>query len=135
MTRYRADAELVPTERCCVLHTRFTDAKSRGLLMEVPGDAIAFEADAARRTIRFTSQANEGGVPVGFATYYIVRFDEPWSSLTTSTDKRFTAGIASFAALWNSLCMPPSQPHSFHLSRPGGTLTSRWAGARPTNCG
>lgn len=97
MVRYRADVELVPTERCCVLHTRFTDAKTRGLLMEVPGDDATFEADAARRTIRFTSKANEGGVPPGFATYYIVRFDEAWSSFTQSTDKRFTAGIASFA--------------------------------------
>ncbi len=96
MTRYRADVELVPTERCCLLQTRFHDVRNRGLLIEVPGDAVALDADAAGRTIRFASKANEGGVPEGFATYYVVRFDESWSSFKTSTDKRFTVGIARF---------------------------------------
>ena len=96
MIRYRADAELVPTERCCLLQTQFNDVKSRGLLVEVPGDTVAFEADPAGRTLRFTSKADEGGVPEGFATYYVVRFEESWSSFKTSTDKRFTVGIATF---------------------------------------
>ena len=96
MPRYRADAELVPTERCCAIETSFKDVKSRGFLLETPGTDVKFEADTASRTIRFASTANEGGVPPGFATYYVVRFDEPWSEFKGSAEKRYSVGVASF---------------------------------------
>ena len=87
LVRYRAAATLIPTERCCLLQTSFKDVAAYGLLLEVPEDDAKMEADAAARTIRFTSTSNEGGVPAGFATYYVVRFSEPWTSFARATEK------------------------------------------------
>ena len=104
LIRYRATAELVPTERCCVLETSFAEnaavakAPERGLLMEVPVEGAAMEADAGARTIRFQSTANEGGVPQGFATYYLLKFDQPWSGFAVKHEKGRTVGVARFAA-------------------------------------
>ena len=109
LIRYRATVELVPTERCCVLETTFADnpavapAPARGLLMEVPVEGAPMEADAGARTIRFQSTANEGGVPPGFATYYVVRFDQPWSGFEVQHEKGRTVGVARFSSSLKTL--------------------------------
>lgn len=81
LLRYRAQAELIPTERCAVLTAKFEANRSSavpGLLMEVPGQGNNIETDPARHRIRFKSSANAGGVPSNFATYYVLAFPEPW---------------------------------------------------------
>ncbi len=96
LTRYRAAAELVPTERCCLLETKYTGTKNRGLLMEVPAAGVVMTADAAKKQIRFASSVNEGGVPPGFATYYVLQFDEAWDNFDVKTGKVQTCGIVTF---------------------------------------
>jgi len=80
LMRYEADAELIPTERCALITARFSSGAPPGFLIEVPGATSTVEFDKANRTVRFTSTINEGGVPESFATYYVVRFAEPWDS-------------------------------------------------------
>lgn len=78
--RYQAEIEMIPTERCALLRTRFEDGAQMALMVEIPGEEGSFEFDKAARTIRFTSTINEGGVPSNFATYYVVRLAAPWDS-------------------------------------------------------
>ena len=80
LLRYQADAELVATERCCLITAKFADASAGGLLIEIPGKSGDIEPDDSRRVLRFESRANAGGVPENFATYYVVQFPEPWRS-------------------------------------------------------
>jgi predicted alpha-1,2-mannosidase len=81
LLRYRAQMELIPTERGAVLTAVFDsdeDAGAPGLLIDVPEVDGAIEADAATRTIRFRSTRNHGGVPKNFATYYVLRLQATW---------------------------------------------------------
>ena len=84
LLRYRAQVELVPTERCALLTATFEASErdeSPGLVIDLPGPATCFQPDADQRTIRFTSTANAGGVPANFATYYVVTFPQPWTGI------------------------------------------------------
>jgi predicted alpha-1,2-mannosidase len=81
LTRYQADVELVPTERCAILMARFDGSAPCGFLIECSEKGASFHADAASRMIRFKSTVNDGGVPEHFATYYVVRFAASWDGL------------------------------------------------------
>ncbi|MGI4757322.1 MAG: GH92 family glycosyl hydrolase, partial [Janthinobacterium lividum] len=77
--RYGIDAELIPTERGALITARFRKSEAPGFLFDVPGDHVPeMRQDAARRTLSFTSSDNRGGVPAGFATYYVLQFAEAW---------------------------------------------------------
>jgi putative alpha-1,2-mannosidase len=81
LLRYRAHVEMIPTERCGLLSASFEKteaAKATGLVIDVPKGS--FEKDENKRTLRFTSTANSGGVPDNFATYYVLHFVDPWES-------------------------------------------------------
>ena len=83
LLRYRAQVELIPTERCCLLTASFETSdgpKVSGLAFDVPGKGSVITPDPANRRITFTSTANAGGVPENFATYYVVEFAEAWES-------------------------------------------------------
>ena len=93
LLRYGIDAELIPTERCAVLTAAYSKA-SPGLLFDIPGDAAPeVGSDRTRRTIHFTSSANGGGVAPGFATYYVLRFAEPWQSFEMKPLKGHHVGV------------------------------------------
>jgi predicted alpha-1,2-mannosidase len=81
LTRYQADVEMVPAERCALLVARFAGDAPPGFVIEVPGECDAFLLDATNRTIHFKSALHQGGVPSNFATYYVVRFAEAWESV------------------------------------------------------
>jgi predicted alpha-1,2-mannosidase len=83
LLRYRANVELIPTERCCLLTASFETSdgpKVSGLAIDVPGKGSVITPDPSNRRIAFTSTANAGGVPENFATYYVVEFAEAWES-------------------------------------------------------
>jgi predicted alpha-1,2-mannosidase len=81
LLRYEADVELVPTDRCCILTARFTDAGAHGLTIEIPGKSGTIEPDPSKRVLRFESRANDGGVPANFAAYYLVQFADAWDTI------------------------------------------------------
>ena len=83
LLRYRAQVELIPTDRCCLLTASFETSdgpKVSGLAFDVPGKGSVVTPDPANRRITFTSTANAGGVPENFATYYVLEFAEAWES-------------------------------------------------------
>lgn len=88
LMRYETDAELVPTTRCSIIAANNRSGLPSGFLIEVPGhpDPVSsVSQDAATHTVRFRSTINEGGVPQNFATYYVVRFSDPWENLDVKT--------------------------------------------------
>jgi predicted alpha-1,2-mannosidase len=98
LTRYRADVEIVPTERCAVLTARFRGDARSGFLLEVPGKDNSIQADRASRTIRFRSTVNKGGVPENFATHYLVHFGDSWDSFTSHETPDGQIAILRFKA-------------------------------------
>ena len=101
LLRYRAQVELVPTERCALLRATF-EASERdglpGLVIDVPGGAGAIEPGSDHRSLRFTSTVNQGGVPANFATYYVVEFGSAWSSLEVEVQGSGRLAVARFGA-------------------------------------
>ena len=98
LLRYRADVELVPSDRCCVLTAKFSDLGPFGLIFEIPGKTGVVEPDASRRILRFESRANAGGVPENFAAYYILQFPEPWESYEIREVGENRVGVIRFSA-------------------------------------
>jgi predicted alpha-1,2-mannosidase len=104
LARYGIDAELIPTERCALIASAFSKSQVPGFLLDVPGkNAPEVHRDPDRKTLSFTSTANSGGVPQGFATYYVVQFDQPWTSLSTKELNQHHIGIVRFATGTRSL--------------------------------
>ena len=97
LLRYQADVELIPTERCSLVTAQIGGPGAPGLLIEVPRSAEAIQMSSDRRTLRFRSCANDGGVPKNFATYYVVRFAGPWDRCEVSTEHNSQLAIAHFA--------------------------------------
>jgi len=99
LLRYRAQVELVPTERCCVLTSTFEENGSeplRGFLFDIPGNATHVDSDPTHRRILFKSTSNAGGVPINFATYYVVSFPEPWLTLEVKQVGSLQIGVIRF---------------------------------------
>jgi predicted alpha-1,2-mannosidase len=104
LERYRIDVELIPTERCALIAAYFTKAETPGFLFDIPGErSPEIHPDATRRTISFTSTANSGGVPKGFATYYVLQFAEPWQAFETKKVKNRSVGLVHFPSDTKSL--------------------------------
>jgi predicted alpha-1,2-mannosidase len=104
LMRFGIDAELIPTERCALITASFTRPDAPGFLFDIPGEhPPEIHQDAARRIVSFTSTANSGGVPKGFATYYVLQFAEPWQSFETKQLKNHTVGLLHFASGAKSL--------------------------------
>jgi predicted alpha-1,2-mannosidase len=97
LMRFGIYAELIPTERCALITASFTKPEAPGFLFDIPGEHPPdVRQDGARRTISFMSTANSGGVPKGFATYYILQFAQPWQSFETKQLKNHSVGLVYF---------------------------------------
>lgn len=96
LLRYQMQTELVPTERCCILQSTNNSGRPSGFLIEIPEGGVVSSHDKGAREIRFTSTINEGGVPANFATYYVVRFDQPWQKLDVVQFKKGQALVVQF---------------------------------------
>ena len=98
LMRYQVDAELVPTTRCAVIAAANRSGLASGFLIEVPKGAEPVERDEAKHAVRFKSTINEGGVPAGFATYYVVRFAEAWQALDVKQEAGRLTIVARFGS-------------------------------------
>jgi predicted alpha-1,2-mannosidase len=99
LLRYRAQIELIPTERCCVLTATFEKDDTQGmigLLFDIPGRQGTIKPDPATNSIRFTSTENSGGVPDNFATYYLLQLKTPWDSFEVKEAGEHRIGILRF---------------------------------------
>jgi predicted alpha-1,2-mannosidase len=98
LLRYGIDAELVPTERGALIHVNYSRPETPGFVFDVPGENPPMpETDASKRTIRFRSTANSGGVPDDFACYYVLQFSEPWQAFEHKDQKDHRTTHVSFA--------------------------------------
>jgi predicted alpha-1,2-mannosidase len=98
LMRYSIDTELVPTERCALITATYTKPQAAGFLIDIPGDhGPVVQDDRNARVVRFTSTANEGGVPKDFATYYVLQFSAPWKTLASKPLKGHTLAQLDFA--------------------------------------
>jgi predicted alpha-1,2-mannosidase len=96
LLRYQVDVELVPTTRCAVIAATNRSGLASGFSIEVPKGAEPVDRDEAKHTVQFKSTVNEGGVPAGFATYYVVRFAEAWQGLDVKADAGRLTIVARF---------------------------------------
>ena len=122
LLRFEADAELVPTDRCCIICAKFAEDGPHGLMVEMPGKTGSVEPDASKRILRFESRSNAGGVPENFATYYVVQFAEPWQSFDVhevGSDRvatiRFEAGRTLEARVATSFISFEQASRNLHL--------------------
>jgi predicted alpha-1,2-mannosidase len=101
LTRYRCLLELAPTERCSVM--RFTyedlgqDSGGAGVMIDLPGKDAQAHCDTATGTITALTRANSGGVPAGFAAYYVVRTDGRISGFEVKELKDRRVAVVCFA--------------------------------------
>ncbi len=98
LLRYGIDAELVPTERGALIHANYSREETPSFVFDVPGEKPPVpEIDVERRTVRFRSTANSGGVADDFACYYLLHFSAPWSALAHKDQKDHRSTHLSFA--------------------------------------
>jgi predicted alpha-1,2-mannosidase len=98
LLRYQIQTELIPTERCAVIHARCADHAAPGFLFDVPGESGVVHPDPAKQTISFQSTANSGGVPDNFAAYYVIRFAKKWETFEIKQLHGYRVGLIRFAA-------------------------------------
>lgn len=97
LTRYSIDCELIPTERCALMVVAYHKLQQPGFLFDIPGPkAPAVIEDKERKTISFLSTANSGGVPEGFATYYVLRFSQTWTDYSLKEAHGHHVGVLQF---------------------------------------
>ncbi len=98
LLRYRTRVELVPTERCCVVSAAFdalppgSTPQTRGFIIDIPSVAGEVNQQQGARSIRFASNQTSGGTPQGFATYYVVQFNDVWDSCEVQHHKDHDGG-------------------------------------------
>ncbi len=98
LLRYQIQVELVPTERCAVIHAQFVEHAAPGFLFDIPGESGVVKPDPGNQTISFESTANSGGVPENFAAYYVMRFAEKWETFEIKQLHGHRVGVMRFAA-------------------------------------
>lgn len=98
LIRYDCTVELTPTERCAVLRAQFRAdadpiraAQTRRIIVE-PGSGAAAHVEILpdARTLRGWTRANSGGVPEGFALYFVAVFDTPltgWGTFRSDSSR------------------------------------------------
>ena len=75
LMRYSCKLELTPTERCAAMCFTFEQEGAAGVFIDLPGEDAEAHFDEAQNRVAALTRANHGGVPEGFAAYYVVRCD------------------------------------------------------------
>ncbi len=97
LTRYRCSVELAPAERCSAMRFTFQDSGEAGVMIDLPGEDAEARCDNAAGTITALTRANSGGVPAGFAAYYVVRTDARISGFEVKELKDRRVAVVRFA--------------------------------------
>jgi predicted alpha-1,2-mannosidase len=75
LMRYRCKLELAPTERCAAMRFTFEESGPAGVFVDLPGTDSEAHFNDPRSSITALTRYNHGGVPKGFATYYMIQCD------------------------------------------------------------
>ncbi len=77
---WKTVAEVTPTERCARFRFTFEQAGDSYVVLDAfPGNS-SVEINCAENTISGVSRFNHGGVPAGFANYFVIVFDRPFTA-------------------------------------------------------
>ena len=87
LERYQTRVELAPTERCALLHCLFPVTEQAALVFRTPKGEMNVAVDADHRRLTGTSRHATGGVPDGFALYFVAEFDRPFTAGTSEPVK------------------------------------------------
>jgi predicted alpha-1,2-mannosidase len=98
LMRYGCRFDLAPTERGAAMRFTFDDSGAAGLFIDLPGLDAEASFDSATGTVTALTHANEGGVPKGFAAYYVVRADAEIAHFELKQVKDRQVAILRFAA-------------------------------------
>lgn len=98
LLRYRCQIEMVPTERCAILRITFKDSGQAGLIVDLPGQDAELQAERSSSMITGLTRQNSGGVPDGFASYYLIQIDRPISGFEVKELHGRRVGIIRFKA-------------------------------------
>lgn len=97
LMRYSIDFAVLPTERGAVMTATYTKQQTPGFLFDIPGKTVPdVKVDVSQNTIQFASTANSGGVPDGFALYYVLEFSHSWKSYDLKPTRDYHAGVLTF---------------------------------------
>ena len=90
---YNVKVEITPTERAAVIRITYPDSPCSGLTVNpLAGGAVQFDGDKAIGYSTF----NRGGVPEGFANYFVIKADAPiGETFATQRDQVVTLYTAS----------------------------------------
>lgn len=79
-------AELVPTERACLMRFTFPQTDSAWVAIDAFDGGSAVAIDTLHRRISGYTTKNSGGVADGFCCWFVVEFDTPFSVVRTVLD-------------------------------------------------
>jgi predicted alpha-1,2-mannosidase len=96
LLRYRCAIDLVPTERCAFMRLTFADSGPVSLAVDLRGSDAAFRAEAASGVVTARTTENQGGVPKGFATYYVVKAGRALSNFEVRSFDELRTGVMRF---------------------------------------
>jgi predicted alpha-1,2-mannosidase len=98
LDKWNATAEVTPTERCARFRFTFQEAGDGYVVLDAfPGNS-AVEIIPSENKIIGISRFNHGGVPTGFANYFVVVFDRPFSAHGTWTPDKSQPGETKLEA-------------------------------------
>lgn len=96
LRRYGVTAEVTPTERGAVLRFTYPTTDEAALIFDLFDQPSAFEVDPAQGRITGFSSANNGGVPDGFACFFVAELDADIHGFDAFEDA--PGGFVRFAA-------------------------------------
>jgi predicted alpha-1,2-mannosidase len=89
---WNAIAEVTPTERCARFRFTFQDPADPYVVLDAfPGNSTV-EIIPGENKITGITRFNHGGVPPGFANYFVVVFDQPFAGQGTWTPEKTSPG-------------------------------------------
>lgn len=98
LMRYRCHLELAPTERCSVMRFTYEESGPAGVFIDLPGEQAEAHHNEGSGTIRVLTRASQGGVPEGFATYYVMQTDAQILSFDAKDLNKKRVAAARFTA-------------------------------------
>ena len=104
-----ATIEVTPTTRCASFRVTYGDSVGADRPAYIVLDAFRggseVKVNPSERTITGVVRNNHGGVPDGFANYFIVKFDQPFKSFGTWTPDQTTMGQLNAAGDHVGACL------------------------------
>jgi predicted alpha-1,2-mannosidase len=98
MDTWNAVAEVTPTERCALFRFTFEKSGDSYVVLDAFPGGSSVAIDAEKREITGFTRYNRGGVPDGFANYFVIVFDRAFDESGVWTPQETQPGITQLDA-------------------------------------